>query len=439
MSNVLTLLMEFIQNDLLIVGSIGFGCLMVAACLEKRRRFNMRVVISMAVAALWMIGTNAFGKSLRGAEGFLQFSMTRYSMLFLLLGLSTPFCSRASFCQTVYAITVSYSIQNLCERLIEIPRYTLPVFPVLLDRFCLFLLLAAALGIYYHVLVGNARQRTMFDFSNMNSRVMLFLGVGVVAISVVLDMILRGEVPDTNLVMKNCLNIMSAVFSFLTIVVCMSHLRETDSERRAQVSSQLLYSEQRRYEQDKQIHEAINIKCHDIRHQIAALGEEGYKGELEKIGKLVNIYDTAPHTQNAALDVILGGKMLACSNQSITLTCLADGRRMGFMEDSDIYALFGNILDNAIEATLAVPDAEKHMISLTVGTTGDLLLIESQNFFQGELTFKEGLPETNKENKDYHGFGTRSIRILTEKYGGDLKLSAQDGVFSLSIMLPIPV
>ena len=88
---------------------------------------------------------------------------------------------------------------------------------------------------------------------------------------------------------------MSAVFSLLTIVVCMSHLRETENERKADVAAQMLYSEQRRYEQERQIHDAINLKCHDIRHQIAALGDAGYQEELKKIGQLVNIYDAGVH------------------------------------------------------------------------------------------------------------------------------------------------
>ena len=113
-------------------------------------------------------------------------------------------------------------------------------------------------------------------------------------------------------------------------------------------TAELLKKEQRRYEQDRQIHEAINVKCHDIRHQIAALGDQAYRGELKKIEKMMDVYDTELHTHNSALDVILSGKMLACMNQKITFTCMADGRRIGFMEDCDIYALFGNILDNVI-------------------------------------------------------------------------------------------
>ena len=429
-------ILESFRDDLLITLSVGIGCMIVAFCLEARSHRWVRTAVSFFFAFLWMIATRYYLNTHSVDMG--QWGMIRYSGFFLIFALSLNFWSKASFCQSLYAITVSYSIQNMCERLIEIPRDTFPNFPILADRLCLAMLMAVSLAVYYHVLIGNARQHTMVDFSNLSSRVMLFLGAGVVIVSIWLDLQIRKYSMNQSVGLNNCHNIMSAVFSFLTIIECMSHLRETESERRADVAAHLLYSERQRYEQDKLIHDAINIKCHDIRHQIIALGEEGYRDELNKIGKLVDIYDTTPRTRNSALDVVLSSKMLACTKQGITLTCLADGRRMSFMENSDIYALFGNILDNAMEAALSVSDPQKRMISLTVGTTGDLLMIESQNFYANELTFREGLPETNKQDKDYHGFGMRSIRLLTEKYGGDLKVNAENGIFSLSIMLPVP-
>ena len=152
----------------------------------------------------------------------------------------------------------------------------------------------------------------------------------------------------------------------------------------------------------------------------------------------MDIYDTELNTHNAALDVVLSGKMLDCKNQGITLTCMADGRRMDFMEDSDIYALFGNIMDNAIEAARTMDAPDERLISLTVATQGELLRIEEENYFSGYLVFAEGLPVTSKGDTTHHGFGTRSIRILTEKYQGDFKISIQDNIFSLSIILPIP-
>ena len=429
-------LLASLQDDLLITLSVGVGCLIVARCLEQRRYFSLRAAISFVAAFAWMVGTKY--TIMNGPVDIGRWAVTRYTVFFLLFAFSVPFWSKANACQSLFAITVAYSMQNLCERLIEIPRFSVQPFPLWLDRLCLALLMGICLFLYYRVIVGTARQRSMFDFTNLNNRMMLFLGAGVVFMSVIMDLELRKYSEQGNIGLMNCFNLISAVFSFLTIVVCMSHLRASDSERRAEISEHLLYSERQRYAQDKQIHDAINIKCHDIRHQIAALGEEGYRDELQRIGRLVDIYDSTPSTQNSALDVVLAGKMLACTNLGITLTCLADGRRMGFMENSDIYALFGNILDNAMEAAQAMQDPDKRMISLTVSTAGDLLMIDSQNFCANEVVFKDGLPETSKQDKDYHGYGTRSIRLLTEKYGGDLQLDAEGGVFRLSIMIPIP-
>jgi signal transduction histidine kinase len=266
---------------------------------------------------------------------------------------------------------------------------------------------------------------------------MLFLAAGVLIISIGLDTYMYGAMSGLPNSVRNVLDLMSALFSLLTVLISMSHVRETEAERQASVAVQLLHAERSRYAQEKNIHDIINIKCHDIRHQIAAMGPAGYEKEIRKIGKLVDIYDATPRTQCVALDVALSSKMLACQSQNITLTCMADGRSLGFMDDSDIYALFGNILDNAIEATSKISDPDKRQISLTVSDREGFLLIEAENFFSGKVTFEQGLPVTTKTDRDFHGFGTRSIQILTEKYGGDLKMTVEDGIFRLSIMLPV--
>lgn len=430
--------LEFLHHDLINLIAVGIGCLIPAKYLEKRSHYTVRVAVGFLVVMLWMYVTRVFERQFMW-DNWMLTGTIRFAGMFVLYGLLSAFWCRASFCQALFSVTVSYSLQNLCERLVEIPRFTIPqFFPALLDKACLIVLMALTLIAYAKVCSRRAHERSMFDFSQMNNRLMLFLGVGTVLATVWLDLEIRTRIDSSDHILFASLNLMAALFSILTVIVSMSHLRETDSEHRAEISAQLLRSEQRRYEHDKQIHEAINIKCHDIKHQIAALGEQAYASELHKIEKLVDIYDTELNTHNAALDVILSGKMLDCKNQGITLTCMADGRRMDFMEDSDIYALFGNIMDNAIEAARTMDASDERLISLTVATQGELLRIEEENYFSGYLVFAEGLPVTSKGDTTHHGFGTRSIRILTEKYQGDFKISIQDNIFSLSIILPIP-
>lgn len=435
MPSVAVLLDNFLRRDLLTMMCIGLGCVMLAACLERRKLFVLRVVLGFVLCALWLTATRAVEIAMD--IPWWSIGMVRYIGLFVLFGFAVAFWSKASFCQALYAITVSYSLQNLCEKLSQIPRYSISEFPMLLDRFILLALMSLGLWIYFRACIYDKNNRKVFDFSNLSSIVMLFLSVAVIAVSIVLEFILqRGS--SNSLMTQNSLRIMSALFSLLTIVVSMSHLRETESEKRAKVAAQLLYAEQNRYEQEKQLHDVINVKCHDIRHQIAALGDKAYKEELNKIGKLVDIYDATPRTQCIALDVALSSKVLACNSLGIMLTCLADGRCLSFMADGDIYALFGNILDNAIDAVSRLEDQELRAISLTVSNRDGFVLIEEENYFSGALVFSEGLPVTTKKEADYHGFGTRSIQMLTSKYGGNLNMRVDEGIFHLSIMLPIP-
>lgn len=233
------------------------------------------------------------------------------------------------------------------------------------------------------------------------------------------------------------LNVISVLFSVLAMVVSMCQMRQAESKKKAQIATQLLHTERSRYALEKEAVDAINIRCHDIKHQIAALGDVGRERELREIERLVDIYDCGLKTQCAALDVVLASKSLMCLNKQIELTCMADGRRLAFMEDADIYALFGNILDNAIEAVEQLDDEERRLISLSVHVREHFLHVSEENYYSGDLVMDRGLPMTTKEDKRFHGFGMQSIRMLTEKYGGDLRLRASGGIYRLSILFPI--
>ena len=149
------------------------------------------------------------------------------------------------------------------------------------------------------------------------------------------------------------------------------------------------------------------------------------------------MYDSSFRTYNEALDVVMQNKGLICQQKGISLSCMADGKQLDFMKEGDIYSLFSNILDNAIEAVERLQQEEK-VITFSVVARQGFVFVHQDNFYNGSLQFEEGLPRTTKEDNGYHGFGTRSIGALTEKYGGDLQIDTEGGVYSLDIMLPIP-
>ena len=76
-------------------------------------------------------------------------------------------------------------------------------------------------------------------------------------------------------------------------------------------------------------------------------------------------------------------------------------------------------------------------ISLTASREGNMVSVHMENPFEGEITFEEGLPRSERDPR-YHGFGMRSMERIVQKYGGTLSASRKDGVFSLDLLLFAP-
>jgi sensor histidine kinase regulating citrate/malate metabolism len=108
------------------------------------------------------------------------------------------------------------------------------------------------------------------------------------------------------------------------------------------------------------------------------------------------------------------------------------------MDVMDLYALFGNALDNAVESVKSLEDNDKRVINVKIFTQGQLLMIQVQNYYEGDLSFSEGLPVTTKNRKKEHGYGLKSIKHTVEKYGGSVTIHAESQLFGLQILLPLP-
>ena len=108
------------------------------------------------------------------------------------------------------------------------------------------------------------------------------------------------------------------------------------------------------------------------------------------------------------------------------------------MSAADISVLFGNALDNAIEASLKVREPEQRLIHLSVSRHKDFLRIRVENRFDGPLKTINGLLRTTKADERNHGYGIKSIALTSEKYGGSATFSTRDGWFELRVLIPIP-
>ncbi len=196
------------------------------------------------------------------------------------------------------------------------------------------------------------------------------------------------------------------------------------------------------YRQSQESIDMVNQKYHDLKHQInllrSEIGGDQKAACLDQIEREIQTYESQNQTGNRVLDAILTQKSVYCLRHGITLTTMADGTALGFLEVMDLSALFGNALDNAIEAVERIPDPEQRLIRLVVEQWKGFLRIRVSNRCGERVVLSEGLPHTTKEDRTRHGYGLKSIQATAEKYGGTMRVQTKDGWFALGILIPQP-
>ncbi len=195
------------------------------------------------------------------------------------------------------------------------------------------------------------------------------------------------------------------------------------------------------YKQSRESIELINYKYHDLKHQIAFLRSENDPAKreefLNRMEDEIRQYEAQNKTGNQVLDTVLTTKSLYCAKHGITFTCVADGTLLDFMDVMDICSIFGNALDNAIECELKIPDKEKRLIHVTVSKQKNFLILRFENYYEEALQYKEGTLVTTKKDKEYHGYGLKSIRYTVNKYDGAVSIDTNKNWFDLKILIPM--
>lgn len=199
--------------------------------------------------------------------------------------------------------------------------------------------------------------------------------------------------------------------------------------------SELLHQEREQYRLTKESIEIINEKCHDLKHQVARLREGGSEKQIAEIENAIMIYDTNFKTGNDTLDVLLTQKKLQCEANKITFTCMVNGEAISFMDEMDIFSLFGNAISNAIENVSKIADPKRRQVSLKVRRMGNVCAIHVENYYTGKINIQDGLPVTDKD-ENYHGFGMRSMKRIVESYGGAITVTVTDELFILDMAMP---
>lgn len=222
---------------------------------------------------------------------------------------------------------------------------------------------------------------------------------------------------------------------------------QQEQARRMEASAELtsinaqLESQHQEYLASKENIESIGRLAHDLKHQIAALraevDPEHAAAGFEQLEASVAQVSAQQHSGNPVLDVILTTKMRTCADRGITLTAVADGKLLEGMSSMDIASLFGNALDNAIEATSKLPDPQQRLIRLALYGQGQFTVIRVENYYDSALKKDStGALRATKRDSSRHGFGVKSIRHIAMQYGGEVTIRTEDHWFVLTVLLP---
>lgn len=293
------------------------------------------------------------------------------------------------------------------------------------------------------LLVGIVRNG--IDYKQMNSR-WTFRGIMCASLAIL------------EIYMKYTLNAFShkeikiyemTIFAFIIMALIMAvmvfveqyFVKEDRESRRQQMD--LLQSYQ--YETMKERMAADqDIRCmyHDLKNHLLSIGliagkDEKIQSYLTSMKMSLESFETLVRTGNVMLDGIISEKMKIAHINNIRMSVYLDFSNVNFIRDIDICTIFGNILDNALEAVMKVEDADKRYIQIKNGVFANHMVIRISNYCKEKIPLEHGFPATTKEDSRLHGLGLLSVKKTVAEYKGVVAIEQEDSQFILKIMMPL--
>lgn len=176
---------------------------------------------------------------------------------------------------------------------------------------------------------------------------------------------------------------------------------------------------------------------HDYRHHIQTMKVHMANGEFDEIGAYLDMLDddltnveTVIKTGNRMADAILNSKLSLAAQKEIKVKAEANIPVALTVSELDLCTVIGNLLDNAMDACMELPVAER-LIRIYMEMKGNYLYISVINTAGGKK--KNNFRTTKGEG---HGFGLKRIDMIAKKYGGYITRASEDGAFSTEVLLP---
>jgi|GEM_PF-957174 len=414
------------------------GAFLLAGNMKKKEGFR-KGAFTGALAVIVMSVLLCMVKSLIPERGLFFFVFSR-SLLYSIILFMTVYLMKQLYEEPAGAllstVAASYALEHLYSQLV------LSLFVLIGREDLLMFLLSTACRAVVYILIDRIWKK---KGAGVNAGLIPGKeGTELYLCSVIFLLVVslfRDYYVEESLALNLCSRVFSGSVSMFMLMVYGGYLEKSELEEKMELSQQLSSQQLKQYEMEKMNLDLIHVKTHDLKKLVSdAEGNAVQLSEAEKkeILQSVSISEASFHTGNEVLDVILNQRALRCEEEHIAFSCMADGSLISFMSSMDIYAVFANALDNAIEAVLRISDGRPKAVTMRLNRRMGMAVLNIENSYDPQ-TVKIGQDgfATSKEDSDYHGYGLRSIRMIAEKYDGQMIVSpdAENGMFRLTVLL----
>lgn len=181
---------------------------------------------------------------------------------------------------------------------------------------------------------------------------------------------------------------------------------------------------------------------HDYRNHISTMKALLQSGEIDELRKYLDMLesdlktvDAVVKTGNPMADAILNSKLSLAAEKHVPVKTSVQIPVKLSMSELDLCVILGNLLDNAIEASLTLPEGER-MVRVYMDIKETRLYISVTNLCAARKQKKTG-GRFESTKGDGHGFGLVRIDGIVERYGGYLSRNSEDGAFTTEILIPM--
>lgn len=413
---------------------VVFGVAVFGYSLRRRKGFAWRLPVSVAAAMLasYVVQSNLYHPGITVSAILTQAIVSMVSYL-LILGVCSV-CMEESFWTVIFVTTAGAGAQGVagCVKTIVklIPAMNAlahhDVGILLLDTLCY----GGVFGLVFHVFRPFTREREELIG---NKRKAIFATV-VMLFYLATTWLSRDYTGGQNRMYVIMINVYAILIQAMIFTVQFSVMEHDRITRYMETMRELMHEQRVQYETSRESVQLINEKYHDLKNLIGSIQGVIPTEELNRLKASIDRYDIRVKTGFEVLDVVLTEKMDLCLQRGIILTCNLGRTDFSFMEGMDLYTMFNNALSNAINAVSALNERQTKYIVLTASQENNMVMIHVENPCTDKIEFVDGLPQTQGD-RDWHGFGMKSMERTAEKYGGALSVSQQQGKFQLDILL----